>query len=171
MLVGTADPESYDSRTLNDVESQKLRSLGFDPRIPVYDVEALDFDIEDVKRALFDSDYSKPYILTFVVPDTDAAAPDGSTDVPMAVELVQASYESYERHIDGIGVGRFESPEYYLRGYMYTQGGDRTIPMHVFLRVGERNQFTGAIVQIVLRPSGDETPEPIHYGRPQRPGA
>ncbi len=169
MLTGIADPEAY-GRKMEDFESEKLKSLGFDPGIPVYEVEDLDFDIEDIKRALFDSDYSKPTLLTLMVPDTDAAAPDGSTDVPMAVEIVQASYESYERVVAGVGVGRFESPEYYLRGYLYTQGGDRTIPMHVFLKVGERNQFRAAIVQIVVRPSPDDAKtETLRYGRPQRP--
>ena len=168
MLVGIADPESYDSRTLDDFESRRLKGLGFDPRIPVYEVEDLGFDIEDVKRALVDSDYSRPVILTFMVPDTDAAAPDGNTEAPMAVELVQASYESYETTIDGIGVGRFESPEYYLRGYLYTQGGDRSIPMHAFLKVGERNTFTGAIVQIVMRPSDVDSSEPLRYGQLSR---
>jgi len=58
-MIGVADQEAYD-RAMDEFESQRLIRLGFDPCIPVYEVEAIDFDIEDVTRALVDSDYSKP---------------------------------------------------------------------------------------------------------------
>lgn len=161
MIVGIADQEALD-KPLDPDDSELLKSLGFDPGIPVYDVETIEFDVEDLKRALFESDYSHPATLMFRVPYTEVS-PDGCTDLPMAVELIQASYESYERCI--VGVGRFESPVYYLRGYLYTQGGDRTIPMHVYLTVRERNEFTGAKVQIVIKPSGAGPSEPLRYGR------
>jgi hypothetical protein len=164
MIVGIADREALD-RALNTEDSELLKGFGFDPGIPVYEVEEITFGVDELKRALFESDYHSPVTLMFRVPYTDAATPDGCTDLPMAVELIQASYESYERHVDCIGIGRFDSPVYYLRGYLYTQGGDRRVPMHVYLTVRERNAFTGAIVQIVLRPSGADPSEPLRYGR------
>ncbi len=163
MVVGTADPEAFD-RPLSDGDSELLKSFGFDPGIPVYEVEEIDFDVEELKRALFESDYSHPVTLMFRVPRTEFS-PYGYSDLPMAVELVQASYESYERRVEGIGVGRYDSPVYYLRGYLYTQGGDRTIPMHVYLEVNERNDFSGAKVQIVIKPSRADPSEPLRYGK------
>lgn len=163
MIVGIADPEALDKPLAED-DSELLKSFGFSPGIPVYDVEEIEFDIGQLKRALFESDYSHPATLMFRVPYTEIC-PDGFSELPMIVELVQASYESYERHIAGIGVGRFESPVYYLRGYLNTQGGDRTIPMHVYLSVSERNEFTGAKVQIVVKPSDADPLEPLRYGR------
>ena len=163
MIVGTADQDAFD-RPLSDEDSELLKSFGFDPGIPVYDVEEIEFDVQALKQALFESDYSHPVTLMFRVPHTDPG-PDGCTDLPMAVELVQASYESYERRIEGVGVGRYDSPVYYLRGYLHTQGGDRTIPMHVYLTVRERNECAGAKVQIVIRPSGANPSEPLHYGK------
>jgi hypothetical protein len=164
MVVGTADPDAYE-RPLSDGDSELLKSFGFDPGIPVYEVERIDFNVEELRRALFESDYSQPVTLMFRVPRTEFS-PDGYSDLPMAVELVQASYESYERRIEGIGVGRYDSPVYYLRGYLYTQGGDRTIPMHAYLEVSERNDFSGAKVQIVIKPSTADPSEPLHYGKP-----
>ncbi|HEV3322099.1 MAG TPA: hypothetical protein VG147_07925 [Solirubrobacteraceae bacterium] len=164
MIVGTADHEALD-RALNTEDSALLKSFGFDPGIPVYDIEEIAFDVEELKRALFESDYDNPVTLIFQVPHTDAATPDGCTDLPMVVELIQASYESYQRYVGGIGIGRFNSPVYYLRGYLYTQRSDRTIPMHIYLTVGERNVFSSAIVQIVIRPSGADPSEPLRYGR------
>jgi hypothetical protein len=168
MIVGIADPEALGT-PLSEEDSKLLKSFGFDPGIPVYDTDELRFDIEDVKRALFESDYSEPVILTFKVPNTDNATSDKCSELPIAVALVQASYESYERYVDGIGIGRYESPVYYLRGYLYTQGGDRTIPAHAFLAVGERNVLTDAKVQIVIKPSDADSSEPLRYGRPLHP--
>jgi hypothetical protein len=145
--------------------AKRLKAFGFDSGIPVYDFVKIAFDIADVKRALFDSDFSNPVTLSFPGKNADATTPIG-IDLAMEVELVRASYETYETEINGVGVNRYDSPEYYIRGYLYGAGGDRrSIPMHVYLRVGDRNEFDSATVQVVFRPSGANTSTPFVYGR------
>jgi hypothetical protein len=155
MIEGTARPDIWSQgNPVGDRTSNLLKGFGFDPGIPVYDFVKIEFDIEEVKRALFDSNYSDPITLPFRSETADAATPT-NIDLYMVVELVQASYSSYETEIDGVGINRYESPEYYLRGYLHKGGDNReSVVMHVYLRVGDRNEFHSATVQIVARPSG-----------------
>lgn len=152
------------SQLVHDSTARLLKEFGFDPSVPVFDYVHVDFDIDQLKRALFDSDYSSPVTLPFLGGSADSTTPT-KIDLHMVVESVRASYESYEAEVDGVGINRYESPEYYVRGHLYRSGSDRTpVPMHAYLRVSERNQLSSATVQVVLHPSGADPSTQFMYG-------
>jgi hypothetical protein len=165
MIEGTARPDIWSrGNPVDDRTSNLLKGFGFDPGIPVYDFVKIEFDIEEVKRALFDSNYSDPVTLPFRSETADSATPT-NIDLQMVVELVRTSYSSYETEIDGVGINRYDSPEYYLRGYLYKGGDNReSVVMHVYLRVGGRNELDSATVQIVAQPSGADPSTTMRCG-------
>jgi hypothetical protein len=162
-MTEAASPERPIESLVDDRTSKLLREFGFDPGIPVHDHVQVDFDIAQLKAALFDSDYSNPVTLPFLGQHADSTTPT-DIDIRMVVESVRASYETYETEVDGIGVNRYESPEYYVRGYLYQSGCHRAaVPMHVYLRVRGRNEFSAATIQVVFQPSGADPSTPIKY--------
>jgi hypothetical protein len=77
----------------------------------------------------------------------------------MVVESVQAYYAPYEPYIDGIPIGHWENPEFYVRGFVYKNGFNPCpgiVRMHVYLRVHDKGQFEGATLQVMRAPSGVE---------------
>jgi hypothetical protein len=83
----------------------------FLPDVPtsVCDVE---FTIDDVKAALFDSTYSDPNYLEFKLDD------HGST-MRVAVEAVRAVYTTYNE-----GLGCFQTPDWMVYGWLPKSGYD-----------------------------------------------
>jgi hypothetical protein len=160
---GQSSQQPAGSQLVDGSTARLLKEFGFDPGVPVFEYVRVDFDIEQLKRALFESDYSNPVTLPFLGESADSTTPV-DIDLYMVVESVRASYESYEAEVDGVGINRYESPEYYVRGHLYRSGTDRTaVSMHAYLRVSERTQLSGATVQVVLRSSGADPSTPLVY--------
>lgn len=150
----------------------RLRTLGFVPGFPIYEVDNLNrrehevepeperITVEMLKRALFESSYSKPV----VVPLWYRIPKDLSQPLPMVVELAQAFYEPMLLRGDERPVGCWEYPGWYLRGYLHKSPFDssvETIRMHAFLHTqGGTEDISEYLVQLVYTPSdyNDGTP-------------
>jgi hypothetical protein len=154
---GNQEPRPVDHGT-----SRQLLALGFDPGIPVFNNTDIDFNLDDLRRALFESDYSNPVTLRLPAGEkTDSPHVDSFLEVIS----VHASYEIYERELDDVGFNRFDYPNYYVRGFLYNGADDRrTIVIHMLLLACGRNDFDIAVVQAVARPSGADPSTPFVYG-------
>lgn len=119
----------------------KLIKLGFVPGLPIYETHQVEggdppiaepFTVETLKRALFESSYSKPVVVPLRCSDPD----NSSRLLPMVVELAQAIYEPMSVRKDERPVGCWEYPDWYLRGYLHKSPFDataETIRMHAYL--------------------------------------
>jgi hypothetical protein len=168
-MSDTADVQDGALRLVDEKLSGELKAFGFDPGVPVYAVDELDFDLDLVKKALFESTYRRPTTLPFYIGSRDPldfTGPDLELD--MVVELVQAFYAPREVRIGVTPVGCFDAPEWYLRGFAYKSGFDPhpdVICMHVYIATGgAANDFNHAIVQIVNHPSGVDPSTRLSYG-------
>jgi hypothetical protein len=152
--------------------SDELKAFGFDPGIPVYEINQVDFnlfDLDRVKQALFGSTYRNPVTLPFRFGHHIPREPAPEVSLDMIVEMVQAFYPP---NIPSLSmkkpIGCFDDPEWYLRGYVYKSGFDpypETIRMHVYIATGGAgNDFSHALVQLVRQPSGADPSTPLVYG-------
>jgi hypothetical protein len=143
----------------------KLAKLGFVPGLPIYTTHNTDQDdesaggstitVETLKRALFESSYSKPRVVPLLYRTPDNLLPP--LPLPMVVELAQAIYEPMTLRVDDRPVGCWEYPDWYLRGYLHKSPFDataETIRMHAYLNT---EAGTSAInvyyVQLVPEPT------------------
>jgi hypothetical protein len=136
----------------------------------VYEIDQLDFDLDQIKRALFESTYRKPVILPFYVGSRDPRDIGGpGVELFMVVELVQAYYAPYAPHTNQkLPIGCFDTPEWYLRGFLYKSGFDvypEVIRIHAYIATGgAADNINHAIIQIVRSPSEADPTTPLIYG-------
>jgi hypothetical protein len=155
--------------TIRSDMSERLVALGFDPGIPVHEVEDLDFDLDAVKRALFESTYQNPITLPFRF-RSDIPPYLADLELRMVVSAVQAYYEPYAP-IVGMSrpLGCWSPPEWYVRGFLYKSGFDpypEIVQMHVYLRTdGSESTLHSALVQVVRHPSGADPSTPLVQGK------
>ena len=170
MSETTSEQQDTDPGALSLSTSDELKAFGFDPGIPVYEINQVnfDFDLDRVKQALFESTYQNPVTLPF---EFGSNPGDGGSEVTlhMIVEMVQAFYAP---NIPSLSmkkpIGCIDAPEWYLRGYVYKSGFDpypETIRMHVYIATGgAANDFNHALVQLVRRPSDADPSTRLVYG-------
>jgi hypothetical protein len=170
-MAETHDTPRAAPPALGEEMSNLLKKFGFDPGVPVYDFTRIAFGVDRLKEALFDSTFEHPITLPFLEADADPASPIG-VNLAMVVETAQAYYAPHEPCLDGIPIGCWENPEFYLRGFAYKSGFDpypEVVRMHVYLRVHDKGQLEGATLQFVRKPSGADPATPLVYGN-SRPG-
>lgn len=151
--------------------SDRLKAFGFDPGIKVYSVEGVDFDVDLLKQALFDSTYKQPVTIPFRSERISLQGTALANGLGMVVELVQVYYCPREPHVGSGLLGCYNEPEWYVRGFLDKSGIDsnsEVIRMHVYLEVdGSEEHKAGkinrAIVQIVHRPSGADPATQLIY--------
>jgi hypothetical protein len=103
----------------------------------------VEFTLDDVKAALFESTYSNPKYLVFKLDDENT--------MRVAVEAVRAVYSTYER-----GLGCFERPDWMIYGWLPKSGYDPhpdIVRVRCYLQADRNGRFEGAEVQHV--PTGD----------------
>lgn len=108
-----------DKRMFSVVESERLIALGFDPATPVYGFDNPDFNLADVKQALFQSTYQKPGLLPLLSGD-----PLDGPRLYVVPELIQVTFYV----TDGF-CGRGNPPNWYVRGYLPQSGLNPTQPL------------------------------------------
>jgi hypothetical protein len=159
MSEATSTQEDEDPGALSLSTSDELKAFGFDPGIPVYEIDDFDFDLDRVKQALFGSTYKNPVTLPFRFGRHIPGEPAPEVTLDMIVEMVQAFYPP---NIPSLSMNKpiscMDAPEWYLRGYVYKSGFDpypETIQMHVYIATGggKGDQFNHALVQLVRQPS------------------
>jgi hypothetical protein len=147
--------------------SDRLKECGFDPGIPVYDIDPLDFDRDQIKRALFDSTYRNPITVTFRSDQDEWKDTPIGRGLEMVVELVRAVYVPCEPFVGSGLFGCYDKPEWYLRGFLYKSGSDpypEVVRMHAYLEVDggpEVGKIDRANVQVVRHPSGTDPSTPL----------
>src|SRR5262245_11906088 len=87
--------------------SKWSKALGFHPGCPVYEVTSLEFDLEALKRALFESTYAALYLLPFTINEGDV-----SWEISMVVESIRAVYEPYAVRPGEEPTGCWPEPEW-----------------------------------------------------------
>jgi hypothetical protein len=151
-------------------DSDRLKTLGFEPGIPVYLVEDVAFDLVRVRQALFESTYNSPITVVFQDSrDVMSEEPIGH-GLPMVVELMQAVYVPAEAHVGSGVLGCHNTPDWYVRGFLYKSGFDpypEVIPMHAYLEIADQDGSGKVIecahVQIVRPCSGVDRSAPLVY--------
>jgi hypothetical protein len=160
--------QDHPPRPLNQETSDELKAFGFDPGIPVYEVDEIGFSLDDLKRALFESIYRAPVALPINIGERGFASPD--VELHMVVESVQAFYPPYTPNLDmKQSLGCSNVPEWYVRGFLYKSGFDaypETIRMHVYITTGDSaDDFNYMIVQVARHPSGADPSTPLVWGK------
>jgi hypothetical protein len=149
-----------------DAETAKrLIGFGFDPGLPVYDLEPPGLTLDDLKRSLFESTYQAPVTVKFA---SGPNMPDGPLDsgVEVQVELVQLFFLPFEQ-ANAKGVGCHPEPQWYLRGFAYKSAFDpypETIRVHAVLECASSEpRIDKAYLQLVREPSGADPSTPMVF--------
>jgi hypothetical protein len=157
-----AAPEERDNRLVWEEFSDKLKGMGFDPGIPVYEV-TVPFTEKDIKAALFKSSYASPKILSFRI---DHGGGD-SWDVPMVVELVQAIYTPYRVGKVDRPLGCWPYPEWHIRGFLFKSPFDpynEVIRVHALVQKNSPDELDMAYIQVVREPSDASSETRLEWG-------
>lgn len=160
-----------DTRPLPEEISERLKGLGFEPGIPVHEIDKVDFDFGHVKDALFGSTYRQPITVTFRSDKEALEETPIGVGLPMVVELVQAIYVPLEPSVGSGHFGCTNVPDWYLRGFLYKSGYDpysEIIRMHAYLELGsdpdEMSKIEVARVQVVRHRMSVDRSEPLVWG-------
>jgi len=137
----------------------RLIAFGFDPGIPVYEIDKPDFEVDDLKRAVFESTYRKPVTLRFQSDKDEFMETPLAEGLHMVVELVRVFYAPSEPFVGSGLVGCYNEPEWYVRGFLYKSGFDpypEVLLMHAYLQNDgkEVSRIDQAVLQVVRNPSG-----------------
>jgi hypothetical protein len=95
------------------------------------------FDLEQIQRALFASNYRKPITLLF--PKEGVNGDETATDIEVTVELAHALYMLYEGD-EQPPAECYDAPDWYLRGIAHftgPTGEQEAAPAHVYLQMNE----------------------------------
>jgi hypothetical protein len=148
---------------LDEVLSERLKRLGFDPGWPVYghDDATTSLEIEKVHKALFESTYTKPHLIELqTTPTTDDR---DVTELPMLLEYVQLVYVP---EAGSKPLSLAECPHYYLRGQLYRNSHDRragSVQLHAYIDAYTPEAIRAVYIQVVPRPSGADTTTPLRW--------
>lgn len=135
--------EAEDQRKFEPAESERLIALGFDPATSVYAVGNPDFNMADVRQALFQGTYLHPQTIPLVYDS-------GDWNLPVVPELIQATYYVVESRS-----GRADLPNWYVRGHLPLSGFNPTQPpctVHLELilaRIDDPDQIEQVNFQLV----------------------
>jgi hypothetical protein len=146
--------EEIDTQT-----TTRLIAFGFDPGIPVYEINKPEFDVDLLKRAVFESTYRNPITITFRSDKGEMCETPLEEGLEMVVEFVQVFYGPREPHVGSGLVGCYNEPEWYVRGFLYKSGVDpypEVLQMHAYLQSNgeELGKIDQALLQIVRNASG-----------------
>jgi hypothetical protein len=118
---------------------------------PPIEYAKVPFDLEQVQRALFASNYRKPITLLF--PKEGVNVGDTATDIEVTVELAHALYMRYEG--DEPAAECYDAPDWYLRGVAHftgPTGEQEAAPAHVRLPMNEDGSVEFPLLQVVVSP-------------------
>jgi hypothetical protein len=174
MPEGQAPDATTSREPLPPELSDRLKACGFDPGIPVDEITSVDFDLDHVKRALFDGTYQQPVQVTFRSDKERLQETPIGVGLPMVVELVQAVYVPLEPHAGSGLFGCINTPDWYLGGFLYKSGYDpypEIIRMHAYLEVDSSSDggstINSAIVQVVRHTTEADQSAPLVFsGKP-----
>lgn len=157
--------EHQEDRYVSSEFSNQLKSLGFHPGCPVYET-ATDFDHELLQKALFESTYSKPIILPYVIDEYIGETKD-EWPVPMVVESVRAVYTPRAVGVGETPTGCWEDPEWFVTGFLYKSPFDpyqENVRMNALIhRSGLA--LTESYLQVVRNPTTVHPDTPLRWGR------
>lgn len=119
---------------------------------PPIEYAKVPFDLEQVQRALFASNYRKPITLLF--PKEGVNVGDTATDIEVTVELAHALYMLYEGD-EQPPAECYDAPDWYLRGIAHftgPTGEQEAAPAHVYLPMNEDGSMEFPVLQVVVSP-------------------
>ena len=155
--------------TVDAATSAQLLGLGFDPGIPVYELEPVGFDLEGLEQALFGSTYRHPATVTFSSDKLEMQETPLEKGIEVLVESVQLFYIPREEHVGSGLVGCYPEPQWYLCGFVFKSGFDpypETIRVHARLDNDSTDiKIDKAVVQFVREPSGADSSTPMLRAR------
>lgn len=149
---------------LPEEKSDKLKQLGFDPGLPVYEVSS-DFTEQDLQRALFESQFQNPKPLTFVMDQLDMG-----WDLAFVIESLQLVYLPFVTGLSDKAFGCWDEPEYFLRGYLSMNPVDpdpKRIRINVYIEKDTPDTLDVTFLQVVREPSGAPADAPLIWGKSQ----
>jgi len=164
-----ADYTPPPDETMATETSERLVGLGFDPGLPVYELEPVGFDLDNLKQALFGSTYREPVTVTFLSDKEDMQDTPLGFGVAVQVELVQLFFLPSEPHVGSGVVECHPEPQWYLRGFVFKSAFDpypETIRVHARLdNDSPEIRIDKALVQFVRQPSGADPSTPMIRAR------
>ena len=126
----------------------------FEPEtfFPAVDYSSVPFDLEQVQRSLFASNYRNPITLLF--PKDGVNVGNTATDIEVTVELAHALYMRYEGD-EQPPPECYDTPDWYLRGiarFTGPTGEQEAAPAHVYLPMNEDGSMEFPVLQVVVSP-------------------
>lgn len=136
-----------DEQKFSAAESERLIALGFDPTTPVYAIGNPEFNLADVKQALFQGTYQEQKLFPLL------SSEHVGHRLYVVPELIQATFYV----TDGF-CGRGNLPNWYVRGYLPQSGLNPdqplcTVHMELILaRIDDPEQIEQVNYQLVADP-------------------
>lgn len=161
--------ESNASKQLGEELSCRLKSLGFDAGIAVYELVKVGFGLDLLKQALFDSTYREPVTVLLRAQDSEERVETPLTGgLDVVIEMAQAIYVPREPYQGSGHFGCWNAPHWYLRGLLYKAVVDpnpEVVRVHIYCEVAsdDPGELDRAIVQVVRKPSGADPSTPLRY--------
>lgn len=154
--MGTENPN-----VLDEMISDRLKGLGFDPGVVVYIIRECGLTMDELKAGLFEHSWDAPNIV--VIHEADCGQ-----EIPMIVTSIRAVWNRHQPStLDGVTPAGIDGdPDWYITGRPLRTyfGAGGPVEVHAYFEGPDpEGKLSHVYVQEVYEPTGADPSTPLKY--------